>query len=106
MASPSIKITTEGNTFGGSVASIAIQSWIRTYNREKRATRNTMPAPYSDDLRTKAIAAVKGGERKTNVSRMLNISRNTLDLWLKREVQTGSARAINNYQLVTRWLTF
>lgn len=43
-----------------------------------------MPAPYSEDLRQKAIAAVKRGERKTTVSRMLNISRNTLDLWLKR----------------------
>ena len=38
-----------------------------------------MPAPYSDDLRRKAIAAVKRGDRKTEVSRMLNISRNTLD---------------------------
>ena len=36
-----------------------------------------MPAPYSDDLRQKAIKAVKRGERKTDVSRMLNISRNT-----------------------------
>jgi transposase len=57
-----------------------------------------MPAPYSDDLRTKAIAAVKRGERKTDVSQMLNISRNTLDLWLKREEQEGYCRAIRNYQ--------
>ena len=39
-----------------------------------------MPAPYSDALRSKAIAAVKRGERKTDVSKMFNISRNTLDL--------------------------
>jgi len=58
-----------------------------------------MPAPYSNDLRTKAITAVKRGERKTDVSRMLNISRNTLDLWLKREEQEGECRAITNYQL-------
>jgi hypothetical protein len=36
-----------------------------------------MPAPYSYDLRQKAIAAVKRGERKSDVSRMMNISRNT-----------------------------
>jgi transposase len=57
-----------------------------------------MPAPYSEDLRQKAIAAVERGERKTDVSRMMNISRNTLDLWLKRKEQTGNCQAITNYQ--------
>ncbi|MBD1838234.1 helix-turn-helix domain-containing protein, partial [Coleofasciculus sp. FACHB-64] len=37
-----------------------------------------MPAPYSYDLRQKAIEAVKRGESKTNVAKMFNISRNTL----------------------------
>ena len=39
-----------------------------------------MPAPYSYDLRQKAVEAVKRGERKTDVSQMFHISRNTLDL--------------------------
>ena len=52
-----------------------------------------MPAPYSKDLRQKVIAAVDRGERKTDVSRMFNISRNTLDLWLARQSETGSCRA-------------
>lgn len=70
-----------------------------------------MPAPYSDDLRTKAIDAVKRGESKTDVSRMLNISRNTLDLWLKRVEQVGDARAITQYQQgcrhkITDWQRF
>ena len=39
-----------------------------------------MSFPYSEDLRQKAIAAVERGEGKTKVSRLLNISRNTLDL--------------------------
>lgn len=39
-----------------------------------------MPARDSEDLRQKAIAAVERGERKSDVSRMLNISRNTLAL--------------------------
>ena len=29
---------------------------------------------------------------------MFGISRNTLDLWLKREAETGDCRAIRNYQ--------
>ena len=39
-----------------------------------------MSSPYDYDLRSKAISAVKRGEGKTAVSRMFNISRNTLDL--------------------------
>jgi transposase len=54
---------------------------------------NTMSAPYSYDLRSKAIEAVKRGEKKIEVSRFFKISRNTLDLWLKREKETGSYRA-------------
>jgi len=57
-----------------------------------------MPAPYSEDLRQKAIAAVERGERKIDVSRMLKITRNTLDLWLKRKEQTGNCQAITHYQ--------
>ena len=48
-----------------------------------------MPAPYSYDLRKKAIEAVKRGHKKINVCRLFKISRNTLDLWLKREKETG-----------------
>ena len=55
-----------------------------------------MPAPYSYDLRKKAIEAVKRGERKTEVCRLLKISRNTLDLWIKKEKATG------DYQAITR----
>ena len=52
-----------------------------------------MPAPYSEDLRQKAIAALDRGERKTDVSRIFNISRNTLDLWWVRQAETGSCRS-------------
>ena len=70
-----------------------------------------MAAPYSYDLRQKAIEAVKRGERKTDVCRMLNLSRNTLDLWLKREEQTGDYQAITNFQKgcrhkITDWERF
>jgi transposase len=49
-----------------------------------------MPAAYSLDLRQKAIAAIDRGEKKSHVSRTLKLSRNTLDLWLKRRTETGS----------------
>jgi len=70
-----------------------------------------MPAPYSHDLRQKALAAVKRGERKLDVSQMLHISRNTLDAWLKREAQTGDCGAITQYQRgcrhkITDWSKF
>ena len=70
-----------------------------------------MPAPYSEDLRQKALAAVERGKRKSDVSRMLNISRNTLDLWLKRKEQTGNGEAITHYQQgnrhkITDWQRF
>jgi RimJ/RimL family protein N-acetyltransferase len=46
-----------------------------------------MPAPYSDDLRTKAIEAIQRGERKSAVCQMLKSSRNTLNLiWADPEV--------------------
>ena len=48
--------------------------------------------------RSARITAVRRGERKKDVSQMwLNISRNTLDLWLKREEKTGDCRAVTNY---------
>lgn len=55
-----------------------------------------MPAPYSYELRQKAIASVERGEKKTIICRIFNISRNTLDLWLKRKKETGDLAAINN----------
>ena len=52
-----------------------------------------MPQPYSYDLRSKAIAASHSGKKKIEISRYFNISRNTLDLWLKREEKTGDIKA-------------
>jgi transposase len=42
---------------------------------------------------------------------MFHISRNTLDLWLKREQETGNCRAITNFQQgcrhkITDWERF
>jgi transposase len=70
-----------------------------------------MPSPYSYDLRTQAIQAVKSGERKSEVCRMFSLSRNTLDLWLKREAQTGDYQAMTHFHKgcrhkITDWNRF
>ena len=49
-----------------------------------------MPAAYSIDFRLKVLQAIDEGQKKSHVSRILNISRNTIDLWLSQRQQTGS----------------
>jgi transposase len=53
-----------------------------------------MPAPYSYDLRVKAVNAVHRGEKKIAICRLMKISRNPLNLWLQREKETGDLKAI------------
>ncbi len=57
-----------------------------------------MAAPYSDDLRQKVIDAIARGERKSHVSQMFQISRNTIDLWIKRRVDSGLFSAFREFQ--------
>ena len=50
-----------------------------------------MAKPYSLDFRQKVRDAIElDGYKKSEVSEIFNISRNTIDLWLKREAETGS----------------
>ncbi len=57
-----------------------------------------MPAPYSDDLRQKVLDAIDQGHRKSQISKLFNISRNTIDLWLKRREQSGGIAAKRQYR--------
>jgi len=57
-----------------------------------------MSAPYSDDLRKKVMVALDRGEKKSHVSWMFNISRNTIDLWVKRRQATATVHAPKVYQ--------
>lgn len=57
-----------------------------------------MPAPYSNDLRTKVMAALDRGEKKSQVSAMFSVSRDTIDRWLKRRTATGNVQAVAGYQ--------
>jgi transposase len=55
-----------------------------------------MPAPYSYDLRKKAVNAYYRGEKKIGICRLMKISRNTLDQWLERERETGDCQVNTN----------
>lgn len=56
-----------------------------------------MPKPYSYDFRKKVIEAiVLDGWKKSEVSQLFKISRNTIDLWLKRKAETGDYQALPN----------
>ncbi len=57
-----------------------------------------MPTPYNYDLRAKVLEAIDGGMRKTEVSRVFRLSRNTINLWLKRREETGDDKAKEGYQ--------
>ena len=56
-----------------------------------------MAAPYSDDLRRKAIEAFDRGQRKSHICRTFNIGRSTFDTWLQRREVTGSYSAHRDY---------
>lgn len=52
-----------------------------------------MPKTYSQDFRQKVIDAIElDGRKKCEVSELFNISRNTIDLWLKLKAQTGDLK--------------
>lgn len=52
-----------------------------------------MPAPYSLDLRTRAVAAARGGHlSRVEVARQFQISERTLYEWLAREQREGILR--------------
>lgn len=57
-----------------------------------------MPASYSYDLRTKVINAIDGGMGKTQASRIFQMSRNTIDTWLKKREETGDYQGKVGYQ--------
>lgn len=71
-----------------------------------------MAKPYSNDFLPKVITAIEiDGRKKGEVSEIFNISRNTINLWLKRKEQTGAALAKSTKPLsgrdkITNWEKF
>lgn len=53
-----------------------------------------MARAYSQDLRVRVIEVIESKKMtKAEASRVFNLSRNTIDLWLKRKAETGSCEA-------------
>ena len=53
-----------------------------------------MSKPYSYDLRQKVIQAIElDGMKKSEAAQVFQLSRNTIDLWLKRQAETGDYQA-------------
>jgi transposase len=71
---------------------------VTGHSRRVELPRLSMPIAYSQDLREKAIAAIDRGVPKSQVITMFNISRDSLDRWLKRRSATGSLAATVGYQ--------
>lgn len=56
-----------------------------------------MAKPYSYDLRQKVIQALElDGMKKSEAAQMFQLSRNTIDLWLKRRAESGDYQAKPN----------
>ncbi|OKH34627.1 transposase [Nostoc calcicola FACHB-389] len=52
-----------------------------------------MAKAYSEDFRRKVIQAIElDGLKKCEASLLFNISRNTINLWLQRQAQTGDVK--------------
>ena len=70
-----------------------------------------MPAPYSLDLRQKAITALEAGHSKAAVSRLMGIGTTTLTEWHNRYRVSGEVAAQQGYQQghshkITDWEAF
>ncbi len=70
-----------------------------------------MATHYSYDLRQRMIQAIDNGMKKSEASRVFDLSRNTIDLWLKRRETTGEFQAHTGYQKrskhkITNWNSF
>lgn len=71
-----------------------------------------MAKAYSYDFRQKVVQAIEvDGLKKSAVSQFFNLSRNTIDLWLKRKAATGDVQAKQRQaasprQKITDWDKF
>lgn len=71
-----------------------------------------MAKAYSYDLRQKVIRAIElDGMKKSEAAQIFQISRNTIDLWLKRQAKTGdyqpkSTRPHHTSDKITDWEKF
>ncbi len=56
-----------------------------------------MAKTYSYDLRKKIIEAIeRDGLKKSEAAKIFHVSRNTIDLWIKRREETGDYKPLSN----------
>ncbi len=72
-----------------------------------------MANPYSYDLRQKVIQAIKlDGMKKSEAAQVFQISRNTIELWLKRRTgkpettKQAPKQPTGNGHKITNWVKF
>lgn len=53
-----------------------------------------MGAPYSLDLRERAVAAVEGGMSRAEAARQFQVSHSSVIRWTRRKAETGSPAAL------------
>ena len=113
ICSKHLRISYYSNRQGGRGHRMEVVFEKKRYVQSTRfANASLMPKPYSYDLRKKVIEAIElDGLKKSQVSQLFNISRNTIDFWLKRKAETGDYQALpnqppgNNHQ-ITDWKKF
>jgi len=54
---------------------------------------DTMPKPYSQDLRVRVVEAVVGGASRREVAELYGISPSVVVIWMQRWSETGSIEA-------------
>lgn len=57
-----------------------------------------MPAPYPLELKERVMRVLDSGMRITNISKLFNISRDTIYKWKNSKEKTGSIQLKTNYQ--------
>ena len=57
-----------------------------------------MPQPYSEDLRSRVLAAVDSGDRVGEVAKFFKVCDKTLYLWRKQREERGTIKAITAFQ--------
>ena len=74
-----------------------VQTMKTLYEDDYAQWAEEMAKAYSYDLRQKVIQALElDGWKKSEAAEVFQISRNTIDLWLKRKRETGDYRPESN----------
>ena len=66
--------------------------------RRKEKAEKTMPRAYAMELRIRVIKALEEGMRIINISKLFNVSRDTIYKWKGLKDKQGNLKAAKGYQ--------